>query len=116
LKHATLLRISNLPESALTYAELDYQKANIDVAIKQHLTASPQVHSPDQFAGFIMGIDIGLVFLPFDTFISYHPFSASVNTEWFKHFLKPDLMKSLFYCQLKNITGRMSRFNVDDVE
>jgi BarA-like signal transduction histidine kinase len=42
LKHATLLRFSNLPKAALTYAELDYQKANIDVAIQQHLMAMLQ--------------------------------------------------------------------------
>ena len=81
LKHATLLRASNLPQSALTYAELDYQKANIDVAIQQHLMTSASEHSAEQFASFIMGIDIGLFLLPFVTSISYHPLSVSANTE-----------------------------------
>jgi hypothetical protein len=61
-KHATFLRLSNLPESALTYAELDYQKANIDVAIQQHLMAHGPEHSVEQFADFIMGTDIGLLY------------------------------------------------------
>jgi hypothetical protein len=59
-KHATFLRLSNLPESALTYAVLDYQKANIDVAIQQHLMAHPEP-TVEEFAGFIMGTDIGLL-------------------------------------------------------
>ena len=81
LKHATFLRLSNLPEAALTYAELDYQKANIDVAIQQHLMAHASENSVEQFAGFIMGTDIGLLLLPSVTF-SDHPFSASNNIEW----------------------------------
>ena len=100
LKHATFLRISNVPESALIYAELDYQKANIDVAIQQHLMAHASEHSVELFAEFIMGTDIGLFILPFVTCISDHLFSASTkastNIEWLKHFLKPHLMKSLF--------------------
>jgi hypothetical protein len=88
LKHATFLRLSHLPLSALTYAELDYQKANIDVTIQQHLITHGQEHSVEQFAGFIMSIDIGLCILPFVTSISYHPFSFSTN--WLKHFLKAE--------------------------
>jgi heme/copper-type cytochrome/quinol oxidase subunit 4 len=88
LKHATFLRNSNLPESALTYAELDYQKANIDVIIQQHLITHGPEHSDEQFASFIMSIDIGLCILPFVTPISYHHFSASIK--WLKHFLKAE--------------------------
>ncbi|KAH9047168.1 hypothetical protein EDB84DRAFT_1575478 [Lactarius hengduanensis] len=59
LKHATLLRLSNLsPKSALTHAELDYRAANIDVDIQQYLMASSQDHSVELFAAFIMAIDI----------------------------------------------------------
>jgi hypothetical protein len=94
LKHATFLRLSNLPESALTNADLDYQKAKIDVAIQQHLMAIGPEHSVEQFAGFIMGTDIGLFMLPSVTSISYCLFSFS--TKWLKHFLEPNLMKSLF--------------------
>src|ERR1700761_5749520 len=86
LKHATFLRLSNSPESALTYAELDYQKANIDVTIQQHLIAHGSEHSVEQFATFIMSVDIGLCIIPFVTSISYHPFSSSIK--WLKHFLK----------------------------
>ena len=96
LKHATLSRHTNLPESALTNAELDYQKANIDAAIQQHIEASAPEHSIEQFVGFIMGTDICLFILPSITSISYHPVSASTNTELLKHILKPNLMKSFF--------------------
>jgi hypothetical protein len=85
LKHATFLRFSNLPKAALTYAELDYQKANIDVVIQQHLMAHAPEHSVEKFAGFIMGTDIGLCILPSVTSISYHPFRFL--TKWLKHFL-----------------------------
>ena len=60
LKHATLLRLSNLsPEEALTQAGQDYQAANIDEKIQQYLTASAQVHTLEQFARFIIATDIG---------------------------------------------------------
>ncbi|KAH9051660.1 hypothetical protein EDB87DRAFT_772915 [Lactarius vividus] len=59
LKHATLLRSSNLsPKLALTHAELNYRAANIDVNIQQYLMASSQEHSVDLFAAFIMATDI----------------------------------------------------------
>jgi hypothetical protein len=85
LKHATLLRLSHLPKAALTYAELDYQKANIDVAIEQHLMAHAPEHSVEEFSTFIMSTDIGLCILPSVTFISYHPFRFLIK--WLKHFL-----------------------------
>jgi hypothetical protein len=84
-KHATFLRLSNLPESALTLADLDYQKANIDVTIQQHLITHASEHSVENFVGFIMSTDIGLCILPFVTSI-LSPFSSS--TKWLKHFLK----------------------------
>jgi len=58
LKHATLLRLSNTPKWALINAELNYQKANIDVAIQQHLKAHASEYSSEQFACFIMNTDI----------------------------------------------------------
>jgi len=58
LKHATLLQHSNSPKLALTNADLIYQKANIDVAIQQHLIAHASEYSVEQFAGFIMSTDI----------------------------------------------------------
>ena len=85
LKHATFLRFSKLPKLALTYAELDYQKANIDVAIQQHLGEYSSDHSVEQFVGFVMGTDIGLFSLPFFTPISYHVFSASISIEGLKY-------------------------------
>jgi len=57
LKHATLLQLSN-SKLALTSADLDYQNANIDVAIQQHLIAHASEYSVEQFAGFIMSTDI----------------------------------------------------------
>ena len=86
LKHATLSQLSNSPKLALTNVDQNYRNANIDVAIKQHLQAHSSEHSVEQFAGFIMGTDIGLFILLSVTSISYHPFSASINTEWLKHF------------------------------
>ena len=74
LKHATLLRTSYLPEAALTNVDLDYQRANIDQSIQQHLTTCGSDVSEEQFAGFIMGTEIGLfVLLSFVT--SDCPFS-----------------------------------------
>ena len=76
LKHATLLRTSNLPEAALTNVDLDYQRENIDESIQQFLTACASEVSVEQFAGFIMGTEIGLfILLPFVISISYCPFS-----------------------------------------
>ena len=59
LKHATLLRMSNKPEEALTQAEKDYQKANIDLKIQEHLKAVPPEDFVEQFAGFIRATEIG---------------------------------------------------------
>ena len=63
LKHATLLLTSNLKkEEALINVDLNYQKANIDESIQQFLTACASELSVEQFASFIMGTDIGLLF------------------------------------------------------
>ena len=75
LKHATLLRTSNLPKAALTNVDLDYQRANTDGSIQQYLTACASDVSVEQFAAFIMSTEIGLFILPFVTSISYCPFS-----------------------------------------
>ena len=75
LKHATLLRTSNLSRAALTNAELDYQKANIDGSIQQYLTTCASDVSVEQFAGLIMGTEIGLFMLLLSVIlISYCPF------------------------------------------
>jgi len=58
LKHATFLRVSLSPKSALTNAELNYQRANIDVTIEQHLKACASEQSVGQFVHFIMNTDI----------------------------------------------------------
>ena len=90
LKHATLLRILNLPEAALTYVDLDYQRANIDGSLDksiQHcLTACASDISVEQFAGFIMGTEIGLfILLPFVTSLSYCLFSViSVLSHYYR--------------------------------
>ncbi len=77
LKHATLLRPSNLlPESTLTQAELDYREANIDLKIQQHLTASSQEHTVELFAGFVMATDIGSFILASGRILSHQAFSA----------------------------------------
>jgi hypothetical protein len=61
LKHATFLRISMTSKAALTNAELNYQKANIDVTIQEHLTACASEQSVEQFVVFIMSTDICLL-------------------------------------------------------
>ena len=78
LKHATLLRTSNLPEAALTKADLDYQKQDIDKSVQQYLTACASDVSAEQFADFIMGTEIGwlILLLLFVTSISYCLYSA----------------------------------------
>ena len=77
LKHATLLRTSNLPKEALTIVDLDYQRANIDKSIQQYLTGASDI-SVEQFAGFIMGTEIGLsALLSFVTSMSYCHFSVN---------------------------------------
>ena len=64
LKHATLLLTSNLKrEDALTNVDLNYQKANIDESIQQFLTSCASDVSVEQFAGFIMGTEIGVFIL-----------------------------------------------------
>jgi len=78
LKHATFLRLSDLTsESAITRAELDYREANIDLKIRQYLTASSQEHSVEQFAGFIMATDIGSFILASVKIISHQAVSVS---------------------------------------
>jgi hypothetical protein len=78
LKHATLLRTSNLPEAALTNVDLDYQRAkDIDGSIQQYLTATASDVSVEQFVGFIMGTEISLfIFVLFVTSLSYSPSSV----------------------------------------
>ncbi|KAN0131281.1 hypothetical protein V8E53_010985 [Lactarius tabidus] len=58
LKHATFLRLSNNQKSALSQANLDYKKANIDLAIQQHLLVYSPKDSVEQCVGFIMATDI----------------------------------------------------------
>ena len=77
LKHATALRLSNLPpELALAHAEKDYQKANIDLKIQEHLKATSEKPSVKHFADFIMATDIGLFILASVMIISHQAFSA----------------------------------------
>ena len=85
LKHATLLRLSNLPPKlALTRAELEYQEANIDLKIHEHLMVSSQVQDIEQFADFIMATDIGWSLLESLTIISHQTFSLISFFAWIK--------------------------------
>jgi hypothetical protein len=74
LKHATLLRLSNSPESALALVEQGYQQANIDFTIQQYLAHSPEF-SVDEFANFIMATDICMCILSSVTTLSHQVFS-----------------------------------------
>ena len=60
LKHATILRLSNRSKDALALAEQDYQKANIDFKIQEHLKAFTLEDSVEKFADFIIATNIGL--------------------------------------------------------
>lgn len=77
LKYPTLLQLSNLSsESALTQAEREYQDANIDSIIQQHLATSSLEHSVDQLTGFIMATDIGMIVPASVTIASHQAFSV----------------------------------------
>ena len=83
LKHATFLCLSNLSqESALVQAELDYQAANTELKIKQHITESSQEHSVELCAGFIMATDFGWFILASVQIISNQIYSAISAFSW----------------------------------
>ena len=75
LKHATFLQaelqLSNLEDCALNYAESDYQQANIDLTIQQHLMASSPEYFIRELVGFIMATDIGSFILASVPIVSY---------------------------------------------
>jgi F0F1-type ATP synthase assembly protein I len=78
LKHATLLRTSNQPEAALT--------KDLDNSIQQYLRSYSLNLSVEQFAGFIMGTEIGwFILLLFVTSISYCPFSVISVLSHYRH-------------------------------
>ncbi|KAN0129103.1 hypothetical protein V8E53_013099 [Lactarius tabidus] len=82
LKHATLLCLSNKPEAALTRVGLNYQEANIDLKIQEHLKAVPPEDFVEQFAGFINVTEIGLFILPSITTLSHQvPVSPQSSVE-----------------------------------
>ena len=76
LKHATVLRLSQGVNSALAQADLDYQKAKIDLTIQQHPLAYSPEDTVEQFIGFIMATEIGEFVLLSVTIISHQAFSA----------------------------------------
>ena len=59
LKHATFLQLSTPLGSALTQSESDYEHANMNLIIQQHLVASSSEHTIKGFVAFIMATDIG---------------------------------------------------------
>ena len=63
-------------EVALTQVEINYQAANIDLKIQEHLASSSQEHSVEGFAHFIMATDIGLFNLAYVKIKSHQPFSV----------------------------------------
>ena len=73
LKHATSLCLSSILSSlsALTQVGKNYEEANIDLNIQQHLDASSsQEHSIELHVGFIMAAHLGL-FITFVKIISH---------------------------------------------
>ena len=78
LKHATILRLSNRPEEALILAGQDYQRANIDLKIQEHLNAFTPEDPVEKFADFIMATNIGLfMHLPTITISHLSPAKAA---------------------------------------
>ena len=72
LKHATTLRLSNMPVDALTQAELDYKETNTDMKIQEYLKEfPPEEDAVEKFSGFIMATNIGLVIYLSTTRISH---------------------------------------------
>ena len=61
LKHATSLRLSMLPGPALIQADLDYQTADVDKKIQQHIVASER-HSVELDRAFILDIEMVCLF------------------------------------------------------
>jgi hypothetical protein len=78
LKHATFLQLSESYTSALTHAELDYQKANIDLNVHQVLASSSE-HSVKKFVEFIMATDIGSVIVAPVIIISHQAFTSAIS-------------------------------------
>ena len=62
LKHATSLRLSMSPRSALNQADLGYQRADVDKKIQQHVVAS-QGHSAELDGAFFIAIEMVCQFL-----------------------------------------------------
>lgn len=63
LKHATLSQLSNIPsEAALAQVAKDYQIAKIDSKIQQFLATTSQKPSVEEFASFVMAIDISMFY------------------------------------------------------
>ena len=113
LKHATFLRLSNLSaKSALTLAELDYQEANVDLTVQQHLAVPSQEHSVDIFVAFIMATDIGLSILSFSHIVVSHQTLVHGNSHsrghWFKRLFRH--CSVFFPCNLLGLfKGRIHR-------
>ena len=82
LKHATLLRTSDSnKEEALTQVEQDYQKANIDLKIQEHLKEVPPEDFVEQFASFINATEIGLFIHPSTPTISHQTFQYHLSLQ-----------------------------------
>jgi preprotein translocase subunit Sss1 len=83
-KHASFLWLSNESHVALTLAEVDYQKANIDLKIQEYLKASSPEPSVEEFTHFIMATDIGMLIVTFAIKIS-HQASSFISVLGQKH-------------------------------
>lgn len=101
-KHATFLRLSNLsPRSALNQAEIDYQAANMEWKIQEHLAVPGQEHSVEHFVSFIMATDICVFILKllrpyFNKLLSVPPHSSAEIHGHQKQHWSDQLWKSIF--------------------
>ena len=77
-KHAMFLRPSNTTESALNFAGLHYQKADIDLRIQDYLKASSLEHSVEEITSFIMATEIGMFIVCIVILISHQEKISSI--------------------------------------
>ena len=109
LKHATFLQLSKPSQLALIQADLDYQKANIDSKIQEHLNASSLEVSIEKFAAFVMATNISLYIFASVTILSHQSFSTIWKYHW--SVLKANFWSTV-YCQSLWDTAGLGRSNV----
>lgn len=74
-KCAAILHLAGISTiSALSQAELKYEKANVALKIQEHFPASYEEYSMEQFISFLMNTNIGLLSLSSTKIVADAPF------------------------------------------